>query len=333
MPLRNLISDATLALLASHTPPPVPTYELPPLGVEVAHSPERVARANGIDLTYDTFGDPQNPPILLVMGLSGQMIAWNDEFCARLAARGFYVIRFDNRDIGRSTWLDHEPVPNLFALTRALRRGEPVRVPYGIGDMADDALGLLDALGIERAHVVGISMGGMIAQAMAIASPHRVRTLTSIMSHTAERDLPHPHRRVMGVMMIPAPRERDAYLKHSIQVWRILNGPVYAVDLARIHAESMMIYQRGRHPAGSGRQLAAILAAPSRLAGLRSLAVPTLVMHGDRDPLIPLEGGRRTAAAIPGAALEIIPGMGHALPPPLWERIIGRIAAHAERNG
>lgn len=328
MPLRDLISDATIALLASHTPPPVATYPLPPLAAEVPRSPERVARANGIAITYDTFGDPAHPPVLLVMGLSGQLIAWNEEFCARLAARGLFVIRFDNRDIGRSTWLSDAPVPNLLALVRAIRRGEPVRVPYGLHDMAADALGLLDALAIESAHVVGISMGGMIAQTMAIRSPHRVRTLTSIMSHTAERDLPHPHRRLMGAMMIPAPLGRAAYLRHALQVWRILNGPVYAADLARVHAESTAIFERGRNPAGGGRQLAAILSAPSRSEALRTLAVPTLVIHGDRDPLIPMEGGLRTAAAIPGATLEIIPGMGHALPPPLWERIVELIAKH-----
>ncbi len=329
MPLRNIISDATLALLASYAPPPVPTYALPPLVAEVPRTGERVARANGMDIAYEVFGRDEDPPMLLVMGLAGQMVAWDDELCARLAARGFRVIRFDNRDIGRSTWLRHEPVPNVLALVRAVRRGQPVRVPYGLGDMAGDALGLLDALGIPAAHLVGISMGGMIAQEMALRAPGRVLTLTCIMSHTAERDLPHPHRRVMGAMLLPAPRDPTAYLRHSIQVWRILGGPVYAVDYARTRATSMAAYERGRNPAGSGRQLAAIIAAPSRAQALRSLTVPTLVIHGDRDPLVPVEGGRRTAAAIPGARLEIIPGMGHSLPPPLWPRLVDLITEHA----
>jgi pimeloyl-ACP methyl ester carboxylesterase len=330
--LGKLFGEATLALLASHTPAPVETYDLSPAPV-VPRTGPATARANGITLEYDTFGDPADPPLLLVMGLAGQMVAWDEAFCARIAARGYHVVRFDNRDIGRSTWLDHEPVPSLVSLMRAQRKGLPMRVPYLVDDMADDAVGLLDALGIGSAHVVGISMGGMIAQTMAARAPGRVRTLTSIMSHTGDRDLPHPHWRAMAMLFVPAVRDREAYQRRAVMVWRVLNGPKLAVDAARTRAAAALAFDRGIHPAGAGRQMAAIVASGSRTEALRTLAIPALVLHGDQDPLVPLEGGRRTAAAIPGAVLEIIPGMGHALPPPLWERIIDRITAHAVYNG
>lgn len=326
--IRDLFGDATIRLLASHTPAPVATYRLETPVPRVARTPPATVQANGLRMEYDTFGDPAHPPLLLVMGLAGQMVAWDEEFCARLAARGLWVIRFDNRDIGRSTWLDHEPVPNVVALLRAQRRGLPVRVPYRVPDMAMDALGLLDALGVRSAHVVGVSMGGMIAQTMAIQAPERVRTLTSIMSHTGEPDLPHPHWRASASLFIPAPRTAETALRRAVDVWRILNGPRMPVDLARTRAQVELALGRGRNPAGTARQLAAILATPSRAAGLRALRVPTLVIHGEEDPLVPLEGGLRTAAHVPGAALEVIPRMGHALAPPLWERLIDRITAH-----
>ena len=328
MAVGDLVGDATLAFLAARTPAPVETYPLPPVAPVRRDGPATV-RANGLTLEYDAFGDPAHPPVLLVMGLAGQMVAWDEAFCARLAARGFRVIRFDNRDIGRSTWLDHEPVPNVIALTRSLRKGLPVRVPYLLSDMAGDALGLMDALAIPSAHVVGVSMGGMIAQTMAIRAPHRVRTLTSVMSHTGEPGLPHPHWRASAMLFVPTPRVREAYLRRAVLVWRILNGPRMAVDAARTRVMAALAWDRGVHPAGVARQLAAVLASGSRVDDLRTLRVPTLVIHGDQDPLVPLEGGRRTAAAVPGAALEVVEGMGHALAPPLWERLIGRIAAHA----
>lgn len=328
--LRDLLGDATLAFLAARTPAPVATYDLPGIPRGVHRSPPLYADANGLRLEYETFGDPAAPPLLLVMGLAGQMVAWDDEFCCRLAARGFRVVRFDNRDIGRSTWLDHEGVPNILALMRAQRRGlpAPVRVPYLLDDMAADALGLLDALGIESAHLVGMSMGGMIAQTMAIQAPHRVRTLTSVMSHTGEPGLPHPHWRATATFFVPSTRVREIYLRRAVLIWRILTGPRIAIDLRRTRRQSERAFERGVHPAGAARQLAAILASPSRLEALRTLRTPTLVIHGGQDPLVRPEGGRRTATAIPGARLEIVPDMGHALPPPLWERIIDRIVLH-----
>lgn len=329
--IRDLFSTAMLRALAAHTPPPVPTYTLPP-APQVTRTPPSLVQANGLRMEYDAFGEPGDPVLLLVMGLAGQMVAWDEEFCARLAGCGLRVIRFDNRDMGRSTWFHDAPVPSIFQVIRAVRRGLPVEVPYRVPDMAADALGLMDALGIDSAHVLGISMGGMIAQTMAIQAPHRVRTLTSVMSHTGEPDLPHPHLRASAALMAPAPRDREMALRRAVEAWRVMNGPACAVDLARTRRMAEMAYDRGRNPAGVVRQLAGIIASPSRVEGLRRLRVPTLVIHGDHDPLIPPEGGRRTAAAVPGAELELVPGMGHALPPPLWERLIDRIARHVSRG-
>lgn len=331
VPLLHLIGDATLAVLARRTPVPVETYDLPPLTHAVRRDGSATAEVNGLRLEYDAFGEPGDPTVVLVMGLAAQMVAWDEEFCCRLASRGFRVIRFDNRDIGRSTWLDHEPVPGVVALRRSLRRGEPVTVPYLLTDMAADVVGLMDALGIASAHLVGVSMGGMIAQTVAIRAPQRVRTLTSIMSNTGDPDLPRPHWRALGAMLVPSRGDREGYLRRAVLVWRILTGPEVAVDLRRTRVQSETAYGRGVHPAGAARQLAAILASPPRSADLRAVRVPTLVIHGDVDWLVPVEGGRRTAEVIPGAELEIIRGMGHAMSPPLWERIIDRIAALAAR--
>lgn len=329
--IRDLFSTALVRALAAHTPPPVPTYPLPP-PPDVPRTPPATVQVNGLRMEYDAFGHAGDPVLLLVMGLAGQLVAWDEEFCARLAGCGLRVIRFDNRDMGRSTWFDDAPVPSLFAVIRAVQRGLSVDVPYRVPDMAGDALGLMDALGIESAHLLGISMGGMIAQQVAIDAPHRVRTLTSIMSHTGERDLPHPHWRASAALMAPAPRDREAALQRAVEAWRVMNGPATAVDLARTRRMAELAYDRGRNPRGVIRQLAGIIASPSRAEGLRRLEVPTLVIHGDHDPLVPLEGGRRTAALVPRAELEVIPRMGHALPPPLWERLIDRIARHVARG-
>lgn len=329
--IRDLFGTAVLRALAAHTPPPVPTYPLPP-PPPVPRTPPATVQVNGLRIEYDAFGDPADPVLLLVMGLAGQLVAWDEEFCARLAGCGLRVIRFDNRDMGRSTWLRNAPVPDLFAVIRAVRRGLPVEVPYRVPDLARDALGLLDALGVGSAHVLGVSMGGMIAQQMAIDAPHRVRTLTSIMSHTGEPDLPRPHWRASAALMVPAPRDRERAMRRAVDAWRVMNGPACAVDLARTRAMAELAYDRGRNPRGVIRQLAGIIASPTRAEGLRRLRVPTLVIHGDHDPLVPLDGGRRTAAAVPGAELDVIPRMGHALPPPLWERLIDRIARHVSRG-
>lgn len=287
---------------------------------------EQTARANGIEIVYETIGDASNPPLLLVMGLGMQLIHWDLELCERLAERRFYVIRFDNRDAGRSTKID-APVPDL----RRMLLGGRFKAPYLLEDMADDAFGLLDHLGIERAHVVGASMGGMIAQAMAIKRPERVLSLTSIMSTTGERRAGRPKLRVWGVLMRQAPRDRAAYIERFVRTFRLIGSPGFPADDERIRELAAATYERGHQAAGTGRQLAAIMASGDRTEALRALRVPTTVFHGKADPLVPFRGGRATAAAIPDARLIAIPGMGHDLPREVWPQLIEAVVETAGR--
>ena len=290
---------------------------------------DRAVTANGIELTCGTFGDRAAPPILLIMGLAAQMIAWDEEFCAQVADRGYFVIRFDNRDIGLSTKFHEHGVPNVVALLQDAMQGKPVSAAYVLRDMAADAVGLLDALGIASAHVVGASMGGAIAQEMAIHHADRVRTLTSIMSSTGDPGLPPPTPEALQVLLTPAPPERDAYLPHYQRMWRVLRGNGFALDESRDLANAEKTFARGLNPPGVARQLAAIMASGGRREALRAVKTPTLVIHGDADPLVHVEGGKATAAAISGAKLVIIEGMGHALPVSMWPQIIDAIAKHA----
>jgi pimeloyl-ACP methyl ester carboxylesterase len=288
-----------------------------------------MAKSNGIELCYDTFGDRTKPPLLLIMGLAGQMIAWDEEFCGELAARGYWVIRFDNRDIGLSTRFPQAGVPDIMALLGAAMQGLPVRAPYTLADMAADTVGLMDALGIGSAHVVGASMGGGIAQELAIRHPSRLETLTSIMSSTGEPGLPPPKPEAMAVLMTPAPADKAGYVASYQRNWRVLRAGSFPLDEARDPANAERNFARGLNPPGVARQLAAIIASGSRKQALASVRIPTLVIHGDADPLVPIEGGKATAAAIPGARLLIIPGMGHALPISMWPQILEAIVAHA----
>jgi pimeloyl-ACP methyl ester carboxylesterase len=288
---------------------------------------EETAHANGIEIVYETIGDPSKPPLLLVMGLGMQLIHWDLELCQQLADRGFRVIRFDNRDSGRSTKID-APVPNMRRALLGLR----FEAPYLLEDMADDAFGLLDHLGIEAAHVVGASMGGMIAQTMAIKRPERVLSLTSIMSTTGERRAGRPKLRVWGVLMRQAPRDRDAYIEHFVRIFRTIGSPGFPLEDERIRELAAATYDRGHHTAGTGRQLAAIMASGDRTAQLRSLRVPTTVFHGQSDPLVPFRGGRATAAAIPDARLIAVPGMGHDLPREVWPRLVDAVVDTAARS-
>jgi pimeloyl-ACP methyl ester carboxylesterase len=292
------------------------------------HTEQRSARANGIELAYDTFGDPMDPPLLLIMGLGTQMIGWDDDFCAELAARGHHVVRFDNRDIGQSTKFDQLGVPDIGQAMQAALQGQPIKAPYLLNDMADDAVGLLDALGIGSAHVVGASMGGAIAQLMAIRNPSRVRTLTSIMASSGEPTLPPPTPAALQVLLTPTPLDYDGYLARYVSTWKVLRVGSFPQDEARDPARARRAYERGLNPPGVARQLVAIIASGSRRPALAKVTTPTLVIHGDVDPLVPLAHGQDVAAAVPGAKIEIIPGMGHALPIPLWPQVIGAIAAH-----
>jgi pimeloyl-ACP methyl ester carboxylesterase len=290
---------------------------------------EHFAPANGQRLCYETFGKSSDPALLLIMGLGAQMILWDDEFCAGLAARGFYVIRFDNRDIGRSSSLSDQPVKVDFgALMMQAMQGKPIAAPYKLRDMAEDAAALLDHLGIKAAHVVGASMGGMIAQEMAIELPQRVLSLTSIMSTTGAPDLPPPTPEAAAVLMAPPAATRDEYIAGFKRSWRVLRAGVFPADEAKDEARAARIWDRGTNPAGVARQLLAIFASGDRTARLKAVRAPALVIHGAPDPLVPVEAGRATAAAIPGAQLVVIDTMGHALPMPIWDQVIGAIAAH-----
>jgi pimeloyl-ACP methyl ester carboxylesterase len=284
------------------------------------------AKVGPVDIVYETIGDPADPPLLLVMGLGMQLIHWDLELCEQLAERGFHVIRFDNRDTGLSTKIQ-APVPNVMRLMAGL----PVKVPYLLTDMAADAFGLLDDLGIERAHVVGTSMGGMIAQQMAIEAPERVLSLTSMMSTTGDRFVGTPKLRVWTVLTRRAPNDRDAYVRYFERVFRMIGSPAYRPEDERVRELAGATYDRCHHPAGTARQLAAVLASGSRTAALRKLDVPAVVIHGEADPLLPVRGGRATANAIPGAELITIPGMGHDLPKELWPTFVDAIARTAER--
>ena len=287
---------------------------------------EERAKVGEVELVYETIGDPSDPALLLVMGLGMQLIHWDREFCEGLAERGFHVIRFDNRDAGLSTKID-APVPNVM---RAMA-GFPIQAPYLLSDMADDSFGLLDHLGIERAHVAGVSMGGMIAQTMAIRRPERVLSLGSMLSTPGDRRVGTPKLRVWSVLMRRAPGTRDAYIEYFVRVFRMIGSPAYPVDEKRLRERAAASYDRCHHPAGTARQLGAILASGSRTAALRRLDVPTVVLHGRNDPLVPFRAGVATARAIPGAELLEFPGMGHDLPRELWPRFTDALTRNADR--
>jgi pimeloyl-ACP methyl ester carboxylesterase len=284
--------------------------------------------ADGIELCYQTFGDPDDEPLLLVMGLGGPMNWWDPELCADLARRGFYVIRYDNRDTGRSTILTARV--GRTTVVRAFS-GAPVRAPYSISDLADDAFGLLDHLGLDSAHVVGVSMGGMIVQTMAIERPERVRTLTSIMSTTGKRTVGWQHPSLFPSLLAGRKPGREAYVRTSADFWRLIGSPGYPQTREQVEKRAGDTYDRGVSPAGVVRQMLAVLTQPNRGARLRGVRVPTLVVHGLADRMVHVSGGRATAAAVPGAELLLIDGMGHDLPPALFETFAAAIRRTADR--
>lgn len=286
---------------------------------------EKLAQANGIELAYQTFGERSDPTLLLVMGLGAQLIHWPEEFCELLAARGFHVVRFDNRDVGHSTKLDDAPVPDLMALVA----GDTSAASYTLDDMADDAAGLLDHLGIEAAHVAGASMGGMIAQMMAVRHPDHVLSLCSIMSTTGDPQVGQARPEALAVLASPAPADRDAYVDFHIKAFKTIGSPAFPADEEFLRWRAAATYDRSYYPDGFRRQLAAIHASGDRTAVLAKISVPTVVIHGRDDPLITVSGGEATARAIPGAELVVIDGMGHDVPPGVWERIAEAIEKNA----
>ena len=294
----------------------------------VPHTEPAFAHVNGVSLCYDTFGDRKNTPIVLIMGLGAQMIAWDPAFCAQLAEQGHYVVRFDNRDIGLSSKLTTAGTPDIQALVMATLQGKPVTAPYTLNDMAADTAGLIDQLQLAPAHVVGASMGGMIAQQLAVLYPDKVRTLTSIMSSTGNPNLPPAKPEALAALMTPAPADLEAYLVNYQKTWKVLRGADFPEEVARDIERGRAAFERGLSPTGVARQMAAIFASGNRKAGLAAIKAPTLVLHGDIDPLVPVEAGIDTAEAIPGARLVRIPLMGHALPVAVWPEIIDAIAAH-----
>ncbi len=291
---------------------------------------EKYINANGIDFAYEQFGESENPVILLIMGLGTQMTGWPESFCAGLAARGYCVIRFDNRDIGLSQKMTNLPVPNLLKVILFARLKLPVAVPYTLEDMANDAVALLDALNIESAHLVGASMGGMIAQLVAGHFPFKVLSLTSIMSTSSRKSLPGPDRKV-ALHMLRRPAKADAQSMHeyAMRTWRLIGSPAYPPTDEALSEKLSRSYQRSYYPAGHSRQMVAIMAGGDRVAVLKKIVAPTLVIHGKADPLVPVSGGIDTAELIPGAKLELIEGMGHDLPDELIPRFVELIGSNA----
>ena len=305
--------------------PPETEADVDPL--EGLHERERIASANGIEIAYDELGDPDDEPIVLIMGLGTQLIHWDVRFCRHLAERGFRVIRFDNRDCGRSEKLRGRGRPNIAAMMLGL--GNPA---YKLTDMARDTVGLLDYLEIPQAHIVGASMGGMIAQTVAIEHPERTRTLTSIMSTTGSRRVALPRLRAFGTLLSRPPRDREAYAEAVAKTFEVIGSPGYPQRPDYIRALALAAYDRCFYPSGTGRQLHAITSSGDRTPGLRRLWMPAAVIHGSEDPLVRTAAGRATAKAIPGADLTLIEGMGHDLPPGVWPRVIDAITRNAARN-
>lgn len=287
----------------------------------------RAALPNGIELEYDTFGSVDDPALLLVMGFTAQMIGWDEEYCRMLAGRGHHVIRFDNRDCGLSTRLDGVEVDTAAVLEAALHgTGEMPPVPYLLSDMAGDAVGLLDHLGLERAHVMGASMGGMIVQTMAIEHPDRLASLTSVMSTTGAPDVGRPTPEAMEALLAEPPTDRSAYIDSSSR-WAVWASKRHH-DPDRARQSAAAAYDRAFYPEGGSRQMAAILASGDRTERLGEVGVPTLVIHGTDDTLIHPSGGEATAAAIPGARLLMVDDMGHDHPPALWPMLVDAITEH-----
>lgn len=282
--------------------------------------------ANNIQIEYDTFGNPTDPALLMVMGLGAQMIAWDEVLCEKLASTGLFVIRYDNRDVGLSSHFREAGEPDMEALVMALLSGSDTGLAYTLDDMAADGIALLDALDIPAAHICGASMGGMIAQAMAINHPQRILSLTSIMSSTGNPELPPANPEAMAALGSERKDDPEHAAQRAVEISGIIGSPGFTRDEARIRRKALESYNRGHDPAGVMRQMAAIMAHGDRRAGLQQLTLPCLVIHGTDDPLVPLTGGIDTHESIKGSTLLEIPGMGHDLPVGIWDQVVGAIA-------
>jgi pimeloyl-ACP methyl ester carboxylesterase len=291
-----------------------------------------LVRANGIDICYDEIGDPGAPALLLIMGLATQMIGWPDAFCGRLADRGFRVIRFDNRDIGLSTKFESAPKVDIGATMMRAIAGLPIKAAYNLDDMAKDAVGVLDALAIAKAHIVGASMGGMIAQIIAAKYAERARSLVSMMSSSGDPKLPQATPAAAAALTTPRPSQsdREASIQFGMNAYRVIGSPAYPAPEPELRAKIERAFDRSYYPAGVARQMVAILASGSRVELLPTIKLPTLVLHGGDDPLVPVEAGKDTARLVPGAKLKIIPGWGHDIPTALIPTLVEAIATHCE---
>jgi pimeloyl-ACP methyl ester carboxylesterase len=288
------------------------------------------ATHDGIETAYEVTGDPEDPALLLVNGLGGQLTAWDGDLIDTFVDRGFFVIRFDNREVGLSSKTERRV--DIGASMRAVLSGEPADVPFDLGDMAADGVAVLDHLGIEQAHVFGVSLGGMVAQTMAIEHPARVVSLISVMSTTGEHDVGRSRPDVLSHLMAPGPTDRDGAIEHSVKFFRSIGSPDHFEE-ERVRRRAAAAYDRCFNPGGAGLQLLASLASGSRAEGLAALDVPTLVIHGDRDPLIDVSGGRRTAELVTGAELLVLEGMGHDLPTYFWPVVVESVTKLAARAG
>lgn len=292
-------------------------------------------KSNGIEIEYDCFGKNDAEAILLISGLGTQMIRWNETFCQMLAEQGYRVIRFDNRDTGLSTHFDTAPMPDFTAIANAVSRGEMPNVPYTLFDMANDVVGLLDSLNIHRAHMVGRSMGGMIAQLLASEHSERVLSLVSIMSSTGNPNLPQASPEVMAAMTSPAPhplKDEQGFLAHCVALSQAIAGRGYPFDETAQRDQALLEVKRAYNPTGFSRQIAAIAATGDLRAHLATITAPTLVLHGADDPLVPVDAGKDTAANIQGAELLIVEGMGHDLPPAMFGSVVRAITDNARRT-
>ncbi len=281
-----------------------------------------------VEIFYETRGDPAHPPVLLVAGLGMQLVGWGEDWLARLAAERLFLVVYDNRDVGLSTHLDEAGMPDLLALFE----GRDPHVSYRLADMADDAAGLLAHLGIPSAHVVGISMGGMIAQELAIRHPALVRSLCSVMSTTGAPGVGQPSHEAVHELLRPAPETREEAAELAVATFAVIGSPGYPAEDERNRRLALGAYERSDDPRGVARQLGAILASPDRTEALAAVVVPTLVLHGREDVLVHVSGGEATAAAVPGARLVVFDGMGHSLPVPLWDPLVAEIVANVRRG-
>ena len=285
-------------------------------------------KANGIEIEYETFGKKDDPALLLIMGLGAQLTLWPDSLCEGLAAKGFFVVRYDNRDVGLSTDFDKSGVPNLMDAFGKLMKGQKVDAPYLLTDMADDAIGLLDALGIDRAHMVGASMGGMIAQVIAAMYPERTRSLVSIMSTSGRMGLPMGKPEAVAMLSAqPEGPAREQLVSHAIKLRAVIGSPGFPSDPAAVRTLVERNIDRRYYPPGAARQYLAIMASGPRVDLLKTVKVPTLVLHGDDDPLLPVECGRDVASLVPGARIETYPGWGHDVPEQMVPKLVGSLTS------